>query len=111
MTLPADPTAVSVDESEIAASYEQQKANFVTEEQVRVDYVELDREDFARPDEVSAAEIQSAYQQLVDGFKSQEERSALLTTGGATVASARWRARTPPRSARPGAISERNNFV
>ncbi len=76
VTLPADPTAVSVDESEIAASYEQQKANFVTEEQVRVDYVELDREDFARPDEVSAAEIQSAYQQLVDGFKSQEERSA-----------------------------------
>ncbi|KEA62034.1 Peptidyl-prolyl cis-trans isomerase PpiD [Marinobacterium lacunae] len=76
VTLKADPEAVNVTEDEIQAEYDAQAASMVTQEQVAVDYVLLDRAALAKPEQVTEADIKAAYDQMVAGFKSEEERSA-----------------------------------
>jgi len=76
VTLKADPAAVSVDETELRAEYDEQAASMMTEEQVSVDYVILDRTGLAKPDQVTESEIKAAYEQMLAGFKSEEQRSA-----------------------------------
>ncbi|MBV1789160.1 SurA N-terminal domain-containing protein [Marinobacterium sp. D7] len=76
VTLEADSAAIDIDEQELQAAYDKQASALVTEEQVAVDYVLLDRVALAKPDEVSESEIKAAYQQMIAGFKSEEQRSA-----------------------------------
>lgn len=68
--------AVEVDPSAVAQRYESQKSLYQTEEQVRIQYLLLDKADLAQGIEVTDAEMQGQYQQMLAGFASSEQRQA-----------------------------------
>lgn len=76
VTLKADPNSVEISDQELQAAYEARQDQFVTEEQVAVDYLLLDKAALADPSAVSDEDIQAAYERMVAGFEAQEERSA-----------------------------------
>ncbi|WP_432695402.1 SurA N-terminal domain-containing protein [Marinobacterium sp. YM272] len=76
LTVNVDPASVEISEEELQAAYDEQAESLVTEEQVSVNYLLLDRQDFARPDDVSDADIQAAYERMLAGFEADEERDA-----------------------------------
>jgi peptidyl-prolyl cis-trans isomerase D len=65
----------SVTESEIRDLYEQRAADLQTSEQVVLDYVVLDKNDFVDPSQVSDDEVRGIYEQMLVDFVSEEERS------------------------------------
>ena len=66
----------TVSDADVQAAYERMGDQLMTQEQVVVDYVVLDQADFVDPDNVTEAEINSAYDQLKVSFEGGEERSA-----------------------------------
>ena len=72
----ADPEAVQIKESDIQAAYEKLGDQLLTEEQVIVDFVELDQNQFLDADSITEADINDAYLQLVASFDGKEERQA-----------------------------------
>lgn len=77
-SLSAEPVRASivVSEDQIAEYYESNQSRFMTEEQVAIEYLLLDRDVLAEKLEVTDEEIESAYQQLVDTFQADEQRHA-----------------------------------
>ncbi|WP_442934813.1 peptidyl-prolyl cis-trans isomerase [Nitrincola sp. A-D6] len=65
----------SVSESEIRELYEQRAGSLQTPEQVVLDYVMLDKNDFVDPSLVSDDEVRGIYEQMLADFVSEEERS------------------------------------
>lgn len=75
----------SIPEEEIQAYYDNNPQRFVREEQVAVDYVELNRGDLYDEFEVSEEQVRAAYEQERSEATGQEERRAshiLLETSG-----------------------------
>ncbi|WP_417582853.1 SurA N-terminal domain-containing protein [Nitrincola sp.] len=66
----------SVTESEIRDLYDQRATALQTPEQVVLDYVLLDKNDFVDPSQVSDDEVRGIYEQMLADFVSEEERSA-----------------------------------
>lgn len=64
-----------VSESEIQALYDQRAASMQTPEQVVLEYVLLDRNDFVDPSLVSDDEVRGIYEQMLMDFVSEEERA------------------------------------
>ncbi|NVK39695.1 MAG: SurA N-terminal domain-containing protein [Oceanospirillaceae bacterium] len=67
---------VEVSRDEVAQRYDAQKSLYRTEEQVKIQYLLLDKSELAKDIEVTDAELQGQYQQLLAGFESQEQRQA-----------------------------------
>ena len=72
----ADLEGVQIKESDIQAAYEKLGEQLLTEEQVIVDFVELDQNQFLDADSITEADINDAYLQLVASFDGKEERQA-----------------------------------
>jgi len=77
-TLPADEVRaeVAVTDEAVADYYAENSAQFMSEEQVAIEYLLLERSKLEQNIKVTDEELQSAYQQLVDGFQAQEKRHA-----------------------------------
>ncbi|WP_415891049.1 SurA N-terminal domain-containing protein [Neptuniibacter sp. SY11_33] len=75
-TLPADNVRaeINVSDEQIADYYAENSSQFMTEEQVAIEYLLLERSALEAGIEVSNDELQAAYQQLVDTFQAQEQR-------------------------------------
>ncbi len=75
-TLSADPVrqSVSVTEDEIAEYFAANSGQFLTEEQVAIEYLLLERSALEAGIEISDEQLQNAYQLLVDNFQAQELR-------------------------------------
>jgi len=73
-TLPADSADVSATDEEIAEYYEQNIAQYMTDEQVIVDYLLLDKANLASADGVTEEELDAQYQQLLAGYQGDELR-------------------------------------
>ncbi|WP_415900838.1 SurA N-terminal domain-containing protein [Neptuniibacter sp. QD48_11] len=75
-TLPADNVRaeITVSDAQIADYYAENSSQFMTEEQVAIEYLLLERSALEAGIEVSNDELQAAYQQLVDTFQAQEQR-------------------------------------
>lgn len=71
-----DQASVEVSEDEIKAAYDARSALMQTPEQLVMNYVLLERDQFAFPDQVGEAELNTAYQNLKADFQGQEERLA-----------------------------------
>lgn len=76
VTLEANPEAIEISDAELQAAYEARQNEFMTQEEVAVEYLLLDKRSLADPQAVSEADIQAAYDRMVAGFEAQEERSA-----------------------------------
>lgn len=70
------PESIDISEADIKSAYDARASELMTPEQLIVDYVILERESFARPEAVSAAEINTAYENLKTDFQGREERLA-----------------------------------
>ncbi|MFT5722074.1 MAG: peptidyl-prolyl cis-trans isomerase D, partial [Motiliproteus sp.] len=67
---------VAVSEAEIQAYYQANQAGFMSEEQLALDYIEINRRDLAADIEIDETELQAQYQQLVAGFEGRDARDA-----------------------------------
>lgn len=66
----------SVTEAEIKAEFEATKNSLNTQEQVIVNYVQLNKDDLLKGIDVSAADIDAQYQQVVASFEAKAQRQA-----------------------------------
>lgn len=71
-----DEASIEISDAELQAAYEERSALMQTPEQLVMDYVLLDRDQFAFPAQVSEAELNTAYENLKADFQGQEERFA-----------------------------------
>lgn len=71
-----DLSAVAVSDQEVEQRYQDNQASFLSDEQVALNYVELNKQDLAAGLDVNEAELQTQYQQLLDGFSADEARDA-----------------------------------
>ncbi len=67
---------VSIDNKQIEAHYQEQKASFFEPEQVKLDFVELSLEQISKSIQVSDEELRDFYQQEQQRFATEEERQA-----------------------------------
>lgn len=77
-TLASEPVrnGIQVSDDEVAEYYQANSQQFLTQEQVAIEYLLLDRDKIAETMSVSEEEVEQAYQTLVDNFNAQEERHA-----------------------------------
>ncbi len=71
-----DEVSIEISDAELQAAYEERSALMQTPEQLVMDYVLLERDQFAFPDQVGEAELNTAYENLKADFQGQEERFA-----------------------------------
>lgn len=84
LTLQADSAAVSISDEQLKAYYDEHASEFMTAEQVRIEYVELKKERFFDQVEVSAEELQAEYEKEIANLGEQRKAShILLETGDA----------------------------
>lgn len=65
---------IEVSEQEVADYYEQNKLAYMTEERVKVDYVEINRDELSKSLNITAEEVQSYYDQNKDRYIVPEKR-------------------------------------
>lgn len=78
MTLRADINAVTLSDDDIKAYYDAQAAEFMSPEQVVLEYVELKQDAFFDQVEVSKEELQSAYQNEIASLAEQRRAAHIL---------------------------------
>ena len=67
---------IVISENEISSYYNENQDDFVTEEQVTIEYLELDKQKILDAISVSEEQIQAAYAEEITTFQSQTERRA-----------------------------------
>ncbi|NQD96145.1 peptidylprolyl isomerase, partial [Pseudomonas sp. CrR25] len=82
LTLPADSTAVELSDDDIKAYYEAQASQFMSPEQVVLEYVELTKDAFFDQVEVSEEALQSAYQNTIANLSEQRQAAHILVEVG-----------------------------
>jgi peptidyl-prolyl cis-trans isomerase D len=78
LTLPADTAAVQLSDDDIKAYYEAQAGEFMSPEQVVLEYVELNKDDFFDEVEVSDKALQDAYQNEIANLAEQRQAAHIL---------------------------------
>lgn len=78
MTLKADLNTVTLSDDDIKAYYDAQAAEFMSPEQVLLEYVELKKDAFFDQVEVSKEELQSAYQNEIGNLAEQRRAAHIL---------------------------------
>ncbi|WP_286238956.1 SurA N-terminal domain-containing protein [Neptuniibacter halophilus] len=69
-------SSLQVSDADVEAYFAEHSAEFMTEEQVAIEYLLLDRSALEQEITVSEQELETAYQQLVDNFQASEQRHA-----------------------------------
>ncbi len=82
LTLPADTAAVQLSDEDVKAFYEANASQFMTPEQVVLEYVELKKEAFFDQVEVSDEELQSAYESEIANLAEQRQAAHILVEVG-----------------------------
>lgn len=82
LTLQADSAAVSISDEQLKAYYDEHASEFMTAEQVRIEYVELKKERFFDQVEVSAEELQAEYEKEIANLGEQRKASHILLEAG-----------------------------
>ena len=82
LTLPADSAAVQVSDDDIKAYYEAQASEFMSPEQVVLEYIELNKDSFFDEVEVSDEELQSAYRSEIANLAEQRQAAHILVEPG-----------------------------
>jgi peptidyl-prolyl cis-trans isomerase D len=78
LTLPADSAAVQLSDDDIKAYYEAQASEFMSPEQVVLEYIELNKDSFFDEVEVSDEELQSAYRSEIANLAEQRQAAHIL---------------------------------
>lgn len=78
LTLKADPAKSKVEDSEIKAYYDAHSAEFMTPEQVTIDYVELKKSAFFDQVEVKKEDLDALYQKEIAGLAEQRDAAHIL---------------------------------
>ena len=78
LTLPANPAAVKVTDDEIKAHYEEHAKEFMSPEQVVLEYVELKKSSFFDKVQVKDEDLQAAYQQEIANLSEQRRAAHIL---------------------------------
>ena len=76
ITRPVDLDAFEVSQEEVSTFFEENQSRYMTDEQVKVDYIELSLDSVKANIEVSSDQIQDRYDQSKDAYTSTEIRSA-----------------------------------
>jgi len=78
LTLKATTQGIDVTEADIQAFYDEHAAEFLSPEQVQLEYVELKKDGFFDQVEVTADELQSQYQKEIAGLAEQRQAAHIL---------------------------------
>lgn len=78
LTLAADSAAVQLSDDDIKAYYESQASEFMSPEQVVLEYVELNKDDFFDEVEVSDEALQNAYRDEIANLAEQRQAAHIL---------------------------------
>jgi len=78
LTLKADPAKSKVEDSEIKAYYDAHSTEFMTPEQVTIDYVELKKSAFFGQVEVKKEDLDALYQKEIAGLAEQRDAAHIL---------------------------------
>lgn len=78
LTLAADSAAVQLSDDDIKAYYEAQASEFMSPEQVVLEYVELNKDDFFDEVEVSDEALQNAYRDEIANLAEQRQAAHIL---------------------------------
>lgn len=78
LTLKADPAKSKVEDSEIKAYYDAHSSEFMTPDQVVVDYVELKKSAFFDQVEVKKEDLEALYQKEIAGLAEQRDAAHIL---------------------------------
>ncbi|WP_152222655.1 SurA N-terminal domain-containing protein [Pseudomonas sp. SCB32] len=78
LTLKADPAKSKVEDSEIKAYYDAHSTEFMTPEQVTIDYVELKKSGFFAQVEAKKEDLDALYQKEIAGLAEQRDAAHIL---------------------------------
>jgi peptidyl-prolyl cis-trans isomerase D len=78
LTLPADPSSVKVTDDEIKAHYDEHAKEFMSPEQVVLDYIELKKSSFFDKVSVKDEDLQAAYQKEIANLAEQRRAAHIL---------------------------------
>ena len=78
LTLPADSAAVELSDDDVKAYYEAQANEFMSPEQVVLEYVELNKDDFFDEVKVSDEALQNAYRDEIANLSEQRRAAHIL---------------------------------
>ncbi|WP_434557764.1 SurA N-terminal domain-containing protein [Pseudomonas sp. Z5-35] len=78
LSIKADPSAVKLTDDEVKAYYDQHAKEFMTPDQVVIDYVELKKSSFFDQVTVKDEELQSAYQKEIANLSEQRRAAHIL---------------------------------
>jgi peptidyl-prolyl cis-trans isomerase D len=78
LTLPADPADVKVTDDEIKAHYDEHAKEFLSPEQVVLDYIELKKSSFFDKVSVKDEDLQAAYQKEIANLAEQRRAAHIL---------------------------------
>ncbi|MDP3814710.1 SurA N-terminal domain-containing protein [Pseudomonas sp.] len=82
LTLKADPAAVTLSDDDIKAYYTAQASEFMTPEQVVLEYIELNKESFFDQVEVSDEALKTAYENEIANLAEQRRAAHILVEVG-----------------------------
>ncbi|KAF1056500.1 MAG: Peptidyl-prolyl cis-trans isomerase D [Pseudomonas delhiensis] len=78
LTFKADPAKAKVEDADIKAYYEQHKSEFMSPEQVVIDYVQLKKSSFFDQVSVKQEDLEAAYQKEIAGLSEQRDAAHIL---------------------------------
>ena len=84
-TIKADPAAVKVSDDDVKAYYDAQQAQFMSPEQVVIEYVELKKDAFFSQISVSDDELKAAYESEIANLAEQRQAAHILIEVGGDV--------------------------
>ncbi len=76
LTWPINSESYSVSDEEINSHFENNQARYMTDEQVKIDYIELSLDGMKSTIEIDPAQIRNRYEQSKDAYTSAETRTA-----------------------------------
>lgn len=92
-TIKADPAAVKVSDDDVKAYYDAQQAQFMSPEQVVIEYVELKKDAFFSQVSVSDEELKAAYESEIANLAEQRDAAHILIEVGGDVSDGQAKAK------------------
>ena len=81
LTIKADPAAIELSDADVQAYYDEHASEFFSPEQVVLQYVELNKDDFFDQVEVSDEDLQPLYQNEIANLAEQRQAAHILIEG------------------------------
>lgn len=100
LAIKAHPEQVEVSADEVKAYYDEHASEFMTPEQVQVEYVELKKDAFFDQVEVADADVQAAYEKEIANLGEQRKASHILLEAGGQMSDEQAKAKLEELKAR-----------